>query len=158
MMLVALVAAACSAKPVDVVEPTPIGVIESIESEGDLMTMTMIDGSEFSLDLDRDRAAYGGGPDKGDLFFIVEETPEGLRYFAIDTPRSTPECPFVVSMGDAWEESTAIVFQETAFRLPKADSFERPPWQSSDYYAEAPTFCLNEQGAVLGQRSHLQLP
>lgn len=46
----------------------------------------------------------------------------------------------------------------SAFRLPKADSFERPLWQTSDYYAEDPAFCVNEQAEVLGERTHLQLP
>lgn len=157
MMMLVLVAA-CTAKPANIVEPTPIGVIESIETEGDLMTMTMTDGSEFTLDLDRDRPAYGGGPDEGDLFLVVEETAEGVRYVRISDLLSTDECPFGVSMGSAWEEPTAIVFQETAFRLPKAASFERPPWQTSDYYAEDPAFCVNEQAEVLGERTHLQLP
>lgn len=157
MVLVGLVAA-CSVKPANVVEPTPIGVIESIETEGDLLTMTMTDGSEFTLALDRDRPAYGGGPDEGDLFLVVAETAEGVRYVRISDSLSTDECPFVIAMGDAWEEPTSLVFGETAFRLPKAASFERPPWQKSDYYAEAPAFCVNEQAEVLGELSHMQLP
>jgi hypothetical protein len=157
-MTMVLAMSACTGKPSEVIEPRLVGVIESAAADGDLLRMTMTDGSALTLDLNRDRPAYGGGLEEGYLLLIAEETEDGLRYVTISNAQSTEECPFVIEMGDAWEEPGAIVFSETAFRLQKAATFERPPWQDTERYSERPSFCLNAQAEVTGALSYIQLP
>lgn len=158
--------AACGVKPTHVIEPTLVGVIESIEKEGDLLKPRMTDGSNFTVDLNRDRSLFGHSPNEGDLFLFTEEpapflVPERTTaadargYLSFSDSTSSDHCPFPVNTGGAWEEATSVVFAEGPFRFQKAASFERPPWRESDHYAGETVLCLNQSAEVLGELSHL---
>jgi hypothetical protein len=139
--LIALTLPACSPKPT-AVTPSIVGVVTSIEVRQSADPLVHL-ASGQAFDVTGAKALLGGMPFQGELLVAGGEG-EFRWYYALRT-NDDPDCPFLMSDGDAWEEPDAITFA-VGLRLFKASDYQRPE-PIRDFYDRS-LFCVNEQGEI----------